>query len=250
MHSIKIKLLTAAVMACVALTVNAEKPDVAAGSNFEHQKALALKADVAAQYRVGEMYEKGIGTAPDAALAYLWYRKAATQGHPQARDKLATLERTNSRDTQEAARTEAVMRALRQQEEAAETARLRERERAAAEARAKREAELRAAKEAEQRAAREAEARAARERAAAEKAAAARTGTQAPAAVVVSTPPRAEPVTEVIVRKAEAPAPAAVTQPAAAETTAGDGAKASTENAKFSANPCKGPTAKFLSTCL
>ena len=40
---------------------------------------------------VGEIYEKGLGTAPDYARAASWYRKAADQGHARAQFNLGTL---------------------------------------------------------------------------------------------------------------------------------------------------------------
>jgi hypothetical protein len=54
--------------------------------------ASALKAwlpaaqggDKVAQTYVGEIYEKGLGIAPDYAAAASWYRKAADQGHSRA----------------------------------------------------------------------------------------------------------------------------------------------------------------------
>ncbi len=57
-------------------------------------KAWKIKAksnDVEAQTYVGEMYEKGLGTAPDYAVAALWYRKAAEQGYARAQINLGHL---------------------------------------------------------------------------------------------------------------------------------------------------------------
>jgi uncharacterized caspase-like protein len=47
--------------------------------------------DPEAQTVVGEIYEKGLGTAPDYARAASWYRKAADQGHARAQFNLGTL---------------------------------------------------------------------------------------------------------------------------------------------------------------
>jgi hypothetical protein len=47
--------------------------------------------DKAAQTNVGEIYEKGLGTAPDYANAAKWYQKAADQGYPRALTNLGFL---------------------------------------------------------------------------------------------------------------------------------------------------------------
>src|SRR5207248_680947 len=44
----------------------------------------AQAGDKAAQTSVGEIYEKGVGTAPDYVLAATWYAKAAAQGDARA----------------------------------------------------------------------------------------------------------------------------------------------------------------------
>ena len=44
-----------------------------------------------AQYRLGALYEKGIGVARDPALAKAWYKKAADAGNARAMHNLAVL---------------------------------------------------------------------------------------------------------------------------------------------------------------
>jgi hypothetical protein len=51
----------------------------------------AQGGDKIAQTNVGEIYEKGLGTAPDYANAALWYQKAADQGYPRALINLGFL---------------------------------------------------------------------------------------------------------------------------------------------------------------
>jgi predicted nucleic acid-binding Zn-ribbon protein len=51
----------------------------------------AQEGDPAAQTYVGEIYEKGLGLAPDYALAAEWYRKAAEQGYSRAQINLGFL---------------------------------------------------------------------------------------------------------------------------------------------------------------
>lgn len=52
---------------------------------------LADEGDPKAQTYVGEIYEKGLGVAPDYALAASWYRKAAEQGFGPAQVNLGSL---------------------------------------------------------------------------------------------------------------------------------------------------------------
>ncbi len=52
---------------------------------------LATQGDPGAQTYVGEIYEKGLGTQPDYAMAAMWYRKAADQGYQRAEISLGYL---------------------------------------------------------------------------------------------------------------------------------------------------------------
>lgn len=54
----------------------------------------ARQGDARAQTYVGEIYEKGLGVAPDYALAAVWYRKAADQGDARAQVNLGHLYET------------------------------------------------------------------------------------------------------------------------------------------------------------
>jgi len=51
----------------------------------------AQGGDKVAQTNVGEIYEKGLGAAPDYPNAALWYQKAADQGYPRALINLGFL---------------------------------------------------------------------------------------------------------------------------------------------------------------
>ena len=51
----------------------------------------ANAGDPQAQTYVGEIYEKGLGTAPDYGMAFQWYRKAAEQGYTRAQINLGHL---------------------------------------------------------------------------------------------------------------------------------------------------------------
>lgn len=52
---------------------------------------LAEQGDRAAQNYVGEIYEKGLGAAPDYALAAAWYRKAAERGDARSQLNIGYL---------------------------------------------------------------------------------------------------------------------------------------------------------------
>lgn len=56
---------------------------------FKVQLAMAEKGDSRAQYFLGEMHEQGLGTKQNAEEAFKWYAKAAEQGDPWAKRKLA-----------------------------------------------------------------------------------------------------------------------------------------------------------------
>lgn len=51
----------------------------------------AESGDAEAQYYVGEIYERGLGTEPDYAKAAEWYKRAAEQGYSQAQINLGFL---------------------------------------------------------------------------------------------------------------------------------------------------------------
>ena len=51
----------------------------------------ARSGDAAAQYYVGQIYEKGLGSQPDYTAAAEWYRKAADQNHSAAQVSLGHL---------------------------------------------------------------------------------------------------------------------------------------------------------------
>lgn len=195
----------------VAGTAWADKMDPRSVEQFQTQLNMAMQGNADAQFRVGEMYEQGLGTARDGSMAFLWFNKASIQGNARAKEKLAAMDTKAKAETaDEQERVNAAMRALQQQDnndvvrQKADAARNRQAEEAAKQKAA---AELAAAR---------AKADAAARAEAAAKAAAAK---PAPAPAAAAPAPAAKPV----VKK-----------------------EADTE---FSANPCKGPQAKFLSTC-
>jgi len=54
-------------------------------------RELAEKGDPIAQTNVGEMYADGIGVPQNYAEAIRWFRKAAAQGHAQAKEMLESM---------------------------------------------------------------------------------------------------------------------------------------------------------------
>lgn len=65
--------------------------DVSAGV-FRFQIKLAEQGNAEAQYKVGEMYETGKGAEKNIDSARTWYDKAAKQGHKKAEYKLLFIE--------------------------------------------------------------------------------------------------------------------------------------------------------------
>jgi TPR repeat protein len=55
---------------------------------FDSQMILAKQGNAEAQFKVGEMYEKGIGVDRDGREAKYWITRAANQNHQTARFKL------------------------------------------------------------------------------------------------------------------------------------------------------------------
>lgn len=168
----------------VALLLNtaaADNLDAAAVRRFQTQTTAAMQGKADDQFRLGQMYEKGEGTRTDLAMAYLWYNRAALQGHASAKEKTAALDKSKEGSAEEQTRVDAVMRALQQQSD--------------------------------------------RDK-----------GKAAEAAKARANPPPAPAKAPEPVTPAKPPAPAN-----AGKDKAPDG--------EFSSNPCKGPQAKFLSTC-
>lgn len=216
--------------------------DPAADREFQARLNQAMQGDADAQYRVGEMYEQGIGIGKDPAMAYLWYNKAANSGNARAKDKLTAAEKV---DVNEQSRVNGAMRALQQQSVDQDVAK----QKAAVDARRVQQDE--AARVAREKAAAAAAATAAAEaaaRARAEAAAKARADAAAKAAsqtAAAKQPPK--PIEPPKPAPAVVAAPAAVAKPAPAPAPAPKTAEADKD--EFKANPCKGPQAKFMSTC-
>lgn len=199
---------------------------------FKVQLFLAKGGDRAGQYYLAEMYEKGLGTPQDLKEALAWYKKSAELGHTKAMEKLANWEKTRMEalKTKERAEIEARAADIAREKHLAETAAKAQAEavKAAENAKARQQAEIEAAKAkqmAEMEAIKAAEIAQARQQAEAKIKAA-----------QVSKPP-----TE--------PAPVKVYEPPATLVHAPDKGEQDTNKVEFTANPCKGPQAKFLSTC-
>ncbi len=76
------------------ITVPARAIDLVdqSGNLFVFQQKLARKGNSTAQYRVGFMYERGIGVDANAEMARQWYRQAAKQGNRDAMNRLVYME--------------------------------------------------------------------------------------------------------------------------------------------------------------
>jgi len=56
--------------------------------NLQNTINAAQQGDAEAQYRLGVLYDKGVGVKKDKREAVRWYRRAASQGHAKAQDSL------------------------------------------------------------------------------------------------------------------------------------------------------------------
>jgi hypothetical protein len=61
------------------------------GSALDVLEPVAREGDFEAQFLVGEMLLKGLGTKQDIGGAFDWYKKAAEAGHAQAQANLGSL---------------------------------------------------------------------------------------------------------------------------------------------------------------
>ncbi len=216
-------------------------------SLFSAQLRMARSGDPNGEFYVGKMYQDGLGTQANLQLAHQWYERAARQGNAEAKQKLANwnqiLQNAQKAKAQELAAQRAAILA---KEQAAV--------RAAALAKARAQARIRAAQAARAAAIakRRAAAMLARQRAEAAAAAAARKREHEQAAAL-----QARKIAD---EKARAEAEAR--QRAIAEARSRKAAQAHKmklqasappHQAKtgdhFSPDPCKGPAARFLSTC-
>lgn len=73
-----------------------DPPETNTDGSVDYESTLrqARAGDAAAQYRLGDMCERGhscYGVEADASQAERWYRKAAEQGLPQAQFQLGLM---------------------------------------------------------------------------------------------------------------------------------------------------------------
>ncbi len=240
-----ISLLIVLVLASLG-TAFADELDQVQVRLFKVQLSMAQSGDPDGEYYVGEMYEKGLGTPQDLNAAHEWYEKAAKQGNQKAQNKLASWDKELQETDQ----------ARQQAAAAAAAAKTEERDRAAAQAAAKarqRIAEEKArqqaaaAAKAKERQHAEAIARAKEEH---DRAVAQRLKEQA--AALAAAKAQQHLAAGAVSNTAHGVAtPAASHKPAVISATGKAPAATKTKSSKtvFSANPCKGPSAKFLSTC-
>jgi TPR repeat protein len=59
--------------------------------SLEQNRKLADEGNAEAQYKLGRMYEEGLGLPQDSKEAAKWYLKAAEKGNAQAQYKMGTL---------------------------------------------------------------------------------------------------------------------------------------------------------------
>lgn len=71
------------------ITANSPPADLKAAAQL--YQSAAAKGFAPAQYRLGSMYEKGIGVDKDIAMAKSWYERAAAKGNIKAMHNMAVL---------------------------------------------------------------------------------------------------------------------------------------------------------------
>ena len=64
--------------------------------SIERVERSAMQGDPDAQYALGYMYYYGVNTVRDQDLAYLWIKRAASQGQPLARQALRLIQHTET----------------------------------------------------------------------------------------------------------------------------------------------------------
>lgn len=240
-------------------SAQADEPDSVESKLFKVQLFLAKSGDPAGQYYLAEMYEKGLGTPQDLQQALVWYKKSAELGNAKAEEKLANWDKNLELARKAKERADADAKAvelgkLKRQEEAAAEAAAKAKARATADAAHKAAEQAKAAElakaAAQAKAAELAKAKQEADAAAKAKAHAAETARKAP------TEPTMPKTTSTSSTKSpnatSTPAPVAGTPHTKEKTqpgTAAVDAKGNNETEGFTTNPCKGPQAKFLSTC-
>ncbi|MDA8362654.1 MAG: SEL1-like repeat protein [Gammaproteobacteria bacterium] len=220
----------------------------AEASLFQVQLRLAQSGDPSGEFYVGEMYQQGLGTPRNLEKAHKWYERSARKGNLEAKEKLANwsklLQAVEQAKLQKQAAARAAILAKRQ---AAARAAAMAKEQAAARAEEIAQAEALARKRAAaQRARQRAEAEAAARRLQRERAAALRARQLAQERARAEARQRAAAIA---IAKTHRPAPAKLQdrEPRVAESA--PPRKVKHHALQFSPDPCKGPAAKFLSTC-
>lgn len=87
------------VFCCVfSMTIGLLLQPAAAGDNnqpavvsLEQCRNIAEEGNAEAQYKLGRMYEEGLGLPQDSKEAFKWYLKAAEKGSAKAQYKLGTM---------------------------------------------------------------------------------------------------------------------------------------------------------------
>lgn len=86
------RLLTMITFLCCFNTALASCVDPALSASDNHSNCLKLakQGQAEAQYRIAEIYDKGLGVSPNSTVAEAWYLKAAESGLAEAQ-KLVSL---------------------------------------------------------------------------------------------------------------------------------------------------------------
>jgi TPR repeat protein len=77
--------------ALILILLFSPSPALAVDPTFAALRSRADHGDVEAQFKLGQVYEHGLGVASDPLEAARWYRMAAEQGHAKAASALQAL---------------------------------------------------------------------------------------------------------------------------------------------------------------
>jgi TPR repeat protein len=77
--------------AFILILLFSPSPSLAIDPAFAALRSRADHGDVKAQFKLGQIYEQGLGVASDPLEATRWYRMAAEQGHSEAASALKAI---------------------------------------------------------------------------------------------------------------------------------------------------------------
>lgn len=106
----------------VSPVYGADELDQLSVTLFKAQVEQANRGRAQDQFFLGDMYEKGTGTAKDLSRARFWYQKAAAQGFKEAQRKLDNWDKARAAERDAKRLTEQARREAKQRQQAQKAA--------------------------------------------------------------------------------------------------------------------------------